>query len=113
MNIIATKNIPNVDQSSIWKGYYEAHFMSGKEIYEKYPILNKTWQYSYHTPATGDSECGYYYSYYRDWGAVVTDPWFRELKSNDPIKTTELQTIFSTTVEGNKVILVIYSHKYL
>ena len=67
--------------------------MSGEEILAKYPILNTKWKYSN----------------YKDWSTeVVTDPWFRELKSNDPIKTTELQTIFSTTVEGNKVILVIY-----
>ena len=82
--------------------------ISGKEIDAKYPILNTKWKYS-HYKGDWNGYNGYYYSNYKDWSTeVVTDPWFRELKSNDPIKTTELQTIFSTTVEGNKVILVIY-----
>ena len=82
--------------------------ISGKEIDAKYPILNTKWKYS-NREYNWNGYNGYYYSNYKDWSTeVVTDPWFRELKSNDPIKTTELQTIFSTTVEGNKVILVIY-----
>jgi len=87
--------------------------MSGKEIDAKYPILNTKWKYS-HYKGDWNGYNGYYYSNYKDWSTeVVTDPWFRELKSNDPIKTTELQTIFSTTVEGNKVILVIYLKTYV
>ena len=82
--------------------------MSGEEILAKYPILNTKWKYSHHKDELNGYN-GYYYSNYKDWSTeVVTDPWFRELKSNDPIKTTELQTIFFTSVEGNKVILVIY-----
>ena len=114
MNITAAKDVPNVDQTSIWKGFYEAHFMSGQEINQKYPIQNKKWKYSTHKPVTGGSGYGYYYSYFRDWGTViVSDPWFRELKNLNPIKTSEMESVFSTTVEGNKVILVIYQTKPL
>jgi hypothetical protein len=52
---------------------------------------------------------GYYYSNYKDWSTeVVTDPWYREFISRNPINTTESESIFSTTVEGNKIMLVIY-----
>ena len=112
MTITAAKDVPNVDQTSIWKGFYEAHFMNNDEINQKYPIQNKKWKFSQHKPLTGDSGYGYYYSYFRDWDTViVSDPWFRKLKNLNPIKTSELESVFSTTVEGNKVILVIYQTK--
>ena len=115
MNITAAKDVPCVSQTSIWKGFYEAHFMSGEEIHQKYPIQNKKWKYSNHKPVTGGSEYGYYYSYYRDWSTeVVTDPWYRNLINNgNPINKSEMETVFSTTVEGNKVILVIYLNTYV
>ena len=115
MTITAAKDVPNVDQSNIWKGFYEAHFMSGQEISQKYPIQNKKWKYSTIKLVTDGSEYdGYYYSYYKDWGTKkVSDPWFREFKNLTPIKTTEQETAFSTTVEGNKVILVIYQTTYV
>ncbi len=40
MNITAAINIPCVSQTNLWKGCFEAHFMSGREIDVKYPILN-------------------------------------------------------------------------
>jgi hypothetical protein len=84
--------------------------MSGEEIHQKYPIQNKKWKYSTHKPVTGDS--GYYYSYYRDWDTViVSDPWYREFIVRNPLKTSEMESVFCTTVEGNKVILVIYQTK--
>jgi hypothetical protein len=115
MTITAAKDVPCVSQTSIWKGFFEAHFMIGEEINQKYPIQNKKWKYSSHKPVTGGSGYGYYYSYYKDWGTTqkVSDPWFRELKNLMPIKTSEMETVFSTTVEGNKVILVIYQTTYV
>jgi len=113
MNITAAKDVPNVDQSSIWKGFYEAHFMSGEEIHQKYPILNKKWKYSFSIDPTNYMN-GYYYSYYRDWDTeIVSDPWYRELISRNPFQTNDSQVIFSTTVEGNKVILVMYLKTYV
>jgi hypothetical protein len=32
MNITAAINIPCVSQTNLWKGCFEAHFMSGREI---------------------------------------------------------------------------------
>lgn len=89
--------------------------LSGKEILAKYPILNTKWKYSNHKPPTGGSEYGYYYSYYRDWSTeVVTDPWYRNLINNgNPINITESESIFSTTVEGNKIMLIIYIKTYV
>jgi hypothetical protein len=115
MTITAAKDVPNVDQTSIWKGFYEAHFMSGQEISQKYPIQNKKWKYSTIKLVTDGSEYdGYYYSNYRDWDTViVSDPWYREFRVRNPLKTSEMETVFSTTVEGNKVILVIYQTKPL
>ncbi len=60
MNVTAAINVPNVDQTSIWKGYYEAHFMSGKEIDIKYPILNNKWKYSHHKLLDGYDGCYYF-----------------------------------------------------
>ena len=89
-------------------------FMSGEEIHQKYPILNKKWKYSFSIDPTNYMN-GYYYSYYRDWSTeVVTDPWYRNLINNgNPINKSEMETVFSTTVEGNKVILVIYLKTYI
>ena len=114
MTITAAKDVPNVDQTSIWKGFYEAHFMSNDEINQKYPILNTKWKYSNYKNEWNGYE-GFYYSNYKDWSTeVVTDPWYRNLINNgNPINTTESESMFSTTVEGNKVILVIYQTKPL
>ena len=114
MNITAAINIPCVSQTNLWKGCFEAHFMSGKEIHEKYPILNTKWKYSHHKDAWNGYE-GYYYSNYKDWSTeVVTDPWYRNLINNgNPINTTESESMFSTTVEGNKIMLIIYLKTYV
>jgi hypothetical protein len=96
--------------------------ISGKEIHEKYPILNIKWKYSYEIfdvngynglCYTGNN--GYYYSNYKDWSTeVVTDPWYRNLINNgNPINTTESESIFFTTVDGNKIILIIYLKAYV
>jgi hypothetical protein len=95
--------------------------ISGKEIHEKYPILNIKWKYSYEIfdvngynglCYTGDD--GYYYSNYKDWSTeVVTDPWYREFISRNPINTTESESIFFTTVDGNKIVLIIYLKTYV
>ena len=81
--------------------------MSGEEILAKYPILNTKWKYS-NREYNWNGYNGYYYSNYKDWSTeVVTDPWYRNL-----INTTESASIFSTTVEGNKIMLIIYLKTY-
>ena len=87
--------------------------LSGKEIHEKYPILNTKWKYS-HFKDELNGYNGYYYSNYKDWSTeIVTDPWRRNLINNgNPINTTEERSMFSTTVEGNKIILIIYFKPY-
>ena len=88
--------------------------MSGKEIDAKYPILNTKWKYS-HYKGDWNGYNGYYYSNYKDWSTeVVTDPWYRNLINNgNPIDTTESVSILSTTVEGNKIMLIIYLKRYV
>jgi len=88
--------------------------MSGKEIDAKYPILNTKWKYS-HYKGDWNGYNGYYYSNYKDWSTeVVTDPWYRNLINNGyPIDTTESVSILSTTVEGNKIMLIIYLKTYV
>jgi len=88
--------------------------MSGKEIHEKYPIINTKWKYSNYKSEWNGYE-GFYYSFYRDWATeVMTDPWYRNLINNGyPINTTELVSILSTTVEGNKIKLIIYLKTYV
>ena len=84
--------------------------ISGEEIHEKYPILNTKWKYS-NRGYDWNGNNGYYYSYFKDWTTeIVTDPWRRNLIWNDgnPIKTNEERSMFSTTVEGNKIIMIIY-----
>ena len=114
MNVTAAINVPNVEQTSIWKGYFEAHFMSGKEIDVKYPILNNKWKYS-HTKYPTDNIIydGYYYAYEKDIGIVIMiDPWFREFKTHIAIIDSHYGFKrfmgYHTTVEGNSVLLKIY-----
>ena len=96
--------------------------ISGKEIDAKYPILNTKWKYSHQTydvngynglVYTGND--GYYYSNYKDWSTeVVTDPWYRELISRNPVGISDSNnSIFYTTVEGNKIMLIIYLKRYV
>ena len=113
MTFTAAKDVPCVSQTSIWKGFFEAHFMDNKEINQKYPIQNKKWNYSFFIDPTNYGK-GYYYSYYKDWGTQkVSDPWFREFIVRNPIKASEMESVYCTTVEGNKVILVIYQTTYV
>ena len=83
--------------------------ISGEEIHKKYPILNTKWKYSNREYDWNDNN-GYYYSNFKDWTTeIVTDPWRRNLINNgNAIKKTESECIFFTTVEGNKIILIIY-----
>jgi hypothetical protein len=115
MNVTAAINVPNVDQTSIWKGYYEAHFMSGKEIDIKYPILNNKWKYSHHKLLDGYDGC--YYAYEKDIGTgIMIDPWLREFKVNMPIADDVYiyiiddvykSKMYYTTVESNVILLVV------
>ena len=88
--------------------------LSDKEILAKYPILNTKWKYS-HYKGDWNGYNGYYYSNYKDWSTeIVTDPWYRELISRNPVGISDSNnSIFYTTVEGNEVILVIYQTAYV
>ena len=95
--------------------------ISGKEIHEKYPILNTKWKYSHQIydlngynglVYTGND--GYYYSNYKDWSTeVVTDPWYRAFKDYVPISDDDMSTLYHTTVESNPVLLLMYKKTYV
>lgn len=111
MNVTATINIPCVSQTNLWKGCFEDHFMSGREINVKYPILNTKWKYSHHKLRDGYD--GYYYAYEKDIGTgIMFDPWLREFKVNMPIADDVYKSkMYQTTVESNPILLVVYKKK--
>jgi hypothetical protein len=111
MNITAAINVPCVSQTNLWKGCFEAHFMSGREIDVKYPILNTKWKYSHHKLLAGYD--GYYYAYEKDIGTgIMFDPWLREFKVNMPIADDVYKSkMYHTTVESNVILLVLYKKK--
>ena len=111
MNVTAAINVPCVSQTNLWKGCYEAHFMSGREIDVKYPILNTKWKYSHHK--FQDVYDGYYYAYEKDIGTgIMIDPWLREFKVNMPIADDVYKSkMYHTTVESNEILLVVYKKK--
>jgi hypothetical protein len=111
MNVTATINVPCVSQTNLWKGCFESHFMSGREIDAKYPILNTKWKYSHHKLLAGYD--GYYYAYEKDIGTgIMFDPWLREFKVNMPIADDVYKTkMYHTTVESNAILLVLYKKK--
>lgn len=109
MNVTAAKDVPCVSQTIIWKGYFEAHFMSGREIDVKYPILNTKWKYSQDKQWTKfDKYDGYYYVKLKDLVPISSDPWFREFKDYVPIEESVILKMYHTTVESNAVLLVVY-----
>jgi len=111
MNLTAAKDVPCVSQTNLWKGCFEAHFMSGREIDAKYPILNTKWKYSHHKLLAGYD--GYYYAYEKDIGTgIMFDPWLREFKVNMPIADDVYKSkMYYTTVESNLILLVLYKKK--
>jgi hypothetical protein len=111
MNVTATINVPCVSQTNLWKGCFESHFMSGREINVKYPILNTKWKYSHHKLLAGYD--GYYYAYEKDIGTgIMFDPWLREFKVNMPIADDVYKSkMYYTTVESNLILLVVYKKK--
>lgn len=110
MNITAAINVPCVSQTNLWKGCFEAHFLSGREIDVKYPILNTKWKYSHHK--LQDVYDGYYYAYEKDIGTgIMFDPWLREFKVNMPIDDDGIWKMYHTTVESNPILLVLYKKK--
>ena len=114
MNITAAINVPCVSQTNLWKGCFESHFMSGREIDVKYPILNTKWKYSHHKLQDFcDGYDGYYYAYEKDIGTgIMFDPWFREFKVNMPIADDVYKSkMYHTTVESNLILLVVYKKK--
>ena len=122
MNVTAAINVPCVSQTNLWKGCFEAHFLSGREIDAKYPILNTKWKYSHHKLRdVYDNYDGYYYAYEKDIGTgIMFDPWLREFKVNMPIADDVYGYIaddiykskmYYTTVESNLILLVVYKKK--
>ena len=114
MNVTAAINVPCVSQTNLWKGCFESHFMSGREIDVKYPILNTKWKYSHHKLQDFcDGYDGYYYAYEKDIGTgIMFDPWFREFKVNMPIADDVYKSkMYHTTVESNLILLVVYKKK--
>lgn len=111
MNVTAAINVPCVSQTNLWKGCFESHFMSGREINVKYPILNTKWKYSHHKLLAGYD--GYYYAYEKDIGTgIMFDPWLREFKVNMPIADDVYKSkMYYTTVESNPILLVLYKKK--
>ena len=111
MNITAAKDVPCVSQTNLWKGCFESHFMSGREIDVKYPILNTKWKYSHHKLLAPYD--GYYYAYEKDIGTgIMFDPWLREFKVNMPIADDVYKSkMYYTTVESNVILLVVYKKK--
>ena len=120
MNVTAAINVPCVSQTNLWKGCFEDHFMSGREIDVKYPILNTKWKYSHHKLRDGYD--GYYYAYEKDIGTgIMFDPWLREFKVNMPIADDDAYNyiadgvykskMYYTTVESNLILLVVYKKK--
>ena len=111
MNVTATINVPCVSQTNLWKGCFESHFMSGREIDAKYPILNNKWKYSHHKLL--DCYDGCYYAYEKDIGTgIMIDPWLREFKVNMPIADDVYKSkMYYTTVESNVILLVVYKKK--
>jgi len=113
VNVTAAINVPCVSQTNLWKGCFESHFMSGREIDVKYPILNTKWKYSHHKLLAGYD--GYYYAYEKDIGTgIMFDPWLREFKVNMPIADDVYKSkMYYTTVESNLILLVLYKKKYV
>jgi hypothetical protein len=113
VNVTAAINVPCVSQTNLWKGCFESHFMSGREIDVKYPILNTKWKYSHHKLEGGYD--GYYYAYEKDIGTgIMIDPWLREFKVNMPIADDVYKSkMYYTTVESNLILLVLYKKKYV
>ena len=118
MNITAAKDVPCVSQTNLWKGCFESHFMNGREIDVKYPILNIKWKYSHHKLRDGYD--GYYYAYEKDIGTgIMFDPWLREFKDYVPIADEYnyiaddiyKSKMYHTTVESNLILLVVYKKK--
>lgn len=110
MTIIRRENVPCVSQTDIWKGLFENHFLSAEQIRNKYPILNPLWKFVDTGILTINKRS--YSTIYRakffDFHQIdqpYTDPWYRELKHDDPLYDTTEERAYLTTVESNAVVL--------
>lgn len=110
MTFTLAKDIPCVSQTIEWKGFFEAHFMSGQEIDKKYPILDPRWKYTktgYHT-INNIAYDGCYVAHFNDFHKTndpYSDPWYRELKHSEPLWENTEERAYHTTVESNAVAL--------
>ena len=96
--------------------------MTGEEINNKYPVLNNVWKFNHTKFFTEDKEFskydGYYYAYrenfeYSEDGTfrILVDPWFRDFYNNPTkriIGKSNITKLYSTSVEGVPVLLLIY-----
>ena len=108
MKITVRKDVPCVSQTKEWKGFFEAHFMSGEEIDKKYPILNPLWTLV-KVERFDFSRVSYTTAYrakFSSFTGFYSDPWYRQLKHDDSIDDNDSEMIYTTTVEGNAVLLV-------
>lgn len=114
MQITVCKDVPCVSQTKEWKGFFEAHFMSGEEIDKKYPILNPLWTLV-KVERFDFSRVSYASAYHAKFSSFsivhFSDPWYRQLKYDKPVDDNGWETIYSTTVESNKVLLVFDKRK--
>ena len=110
MTIYRRDKVPCVSQTKHWNGLFENHFLSAEEINAKYPILNPLWRF-----ANGDilifknrSYSTIYRAKFFDFHQInqpYSDPWYRELKYDDPLYDLSAERAYVTTVEGNSVLL--------
>lgn len=112
MKITARKDVPCVSQTKEWKGFFEAHFMSGEEIDKKYPILNPLWtlvkveRFDFSRVSYATAYRARFIDFITSFTQTYSDPWYRQIKYDKPVEDNALETIYTTTVEGNKVLLV-------
>ena len=110
MTITRRENVPCVSQTNIWKGLFEEHFLSAEQIHNKYPILNPLWRVV-DTGILTINQRSYstiYRAAFNDFHSTnqpYSDPWYRELKNEDPLYDTSDEIAYLTTVESNAVVL--------
>jgi len=117
MTITPRENVPCVSQTKHWKGVFEEHFLTKKQINEKYPILNPLWKFDSNHGFTRINNRHYeicYRAKFNDFHQInqpYSDPWYRELKYDDPISDSSSEQTYVTTVETNAVLLILQKTK--
>lgn len=111
MTITRRVNVPCVSQTKEWKGLFEEHFLTAEQLNKKYPILNPLWTFDSNHGFTRINNQQYkicYRAKFNDFhqnNQPYSDPWYRELKYDDPISDSSNERTYMTTVESNAVLL--------